>query len=97
MMAYVVILRERTTDPAELGLYREKAPLAREGHAVTKVAFYGAQEVLEGPAFEGAAIFSFPTMDEARAWYRSDAYQQALAHRQRGSVSRVFIVEGVAD
>jgi uncharacterized protein (DUF1330 family) len=95
MTAYVVILRERTTDPDELERYREKAPLAREGHAVTPVAFYGEYEVLEGAPFEGAAILSFPSMDEARAWYASPAYQAARVHRQRGSDSRMFIVAGV--
>ncbi|WP_430009521.1 DUF1330 domain-containing protein [Methylophaga lonarensis] len=95
MTAYVVIVRERTTDLDELTLYREKAPLARDGHAVTPVAFYGPHEVLEGTNFEGAAILRFPTVEEARAWYHSPAYEAARVHRQKGSDSRVFIIEGV--
>ncbi len=95
MAAYVVFIREKTTDPDEIALYRQKAPLAREGHDLTPVAFYGALDVLEGPAFEGAAILRFPSVAAARAWYESPAYQEALAHREAGSEHRVFIVEGV--
>ncbi|SFD51551.1 DUF1330 domain-containing protein [Roseivivax sediminis] len=95
MTAYVVMIREETSDPAEMALYREKAPLAREGHDVSAVAFYGAQDVLEGPEFEGAAILAFPDMDAARAWYDSPAYQVARQHRQAGSRTRVFLIDGV--
>ena len=95
MPAFVVMIREETGDPAEMALYREKAPLARQGHDVSPAAFYGAQDVLEGPDFEGAAILSFPDMDAARAWYDSPAYQAARQHRLAGSKTRVFIVDGV--
>ncbi|AUG53522.1 DUF1330 domain-containing protein [Thalassospira marina] len=95
MTAFVVLIREETTNPADLDQYREKAPLARDGHAITPVAFYGMQEVLEGPDFEGAAILRFPTMEEARARYHSPAYETARQYRQKGSISRVFIIEGI--
>lgn len=95
MPAYVVMIREQTGDPAEMALYREKAPLARQGHELSPVAFYGAQDVLEGSDFEGAAILAFPDMDAARAWYNSPAYQAARQHRQAGSETRVFIIDGV--
>ncbi|TQS69894.1 DUF1330 domain-containing protein [Rhodobacteraceae bacterium] len=96
MTAYVVMIREQTIDPQALERYRDTAPEARHGHDIAKLAFYGAQDVLEGPSFEGAAILAFPTMEAARAWYDSPAYQAALAHREAGSISRVFIIDGVA-
>lgn len=96
MTAYVVMVRVRTTDPAELALYRDMAPLARDGHDISPVAFYGEHEVLEGEPFEGAAILAFDTMDKARDWYDSPAYGAARIHRQAGSETRVFIIEGVA-
>ncbi|MFD1911122.1 DUF1330 domain-containing protein [Halodurantibacterium flavum] len=95
MPAYVVMIREETSDPDEMARYREAAPRAREGHDVSPVAFYGAQDVLEGPDFEGAAILAFPDMNAARAWYHSPAYQRARRHRQAGSETRVFIIDGV--
>lgn len=97
MSAYVVMIRERVGDPAEMAIYGQTAPLARPGHAITPLAFYGALDVLEGPSMEGVVIHRFPTMAQARAWYDSPAYQAARIHRQRGADYRVFIVEGVPE
>jgi uncharacterized protein (DUF1330 family) len=95
MTAYAIILRERTTDAAALALYREKAPLARDKHPATPIAFYGPHEVVEGDTLEGVAILSFPTMAAARAWYSSPEYQAALPHRIQGSASQVVLVAGI--
>ncbi|MFD7282303.1 DUF1330 domain-containing protein [Streptomyces sp. NPDC059862] len=97
MSAYVVMLRERVTDPAELALYAGSARAARAGHEVTPVVGYGAIETLEGTAFDGVLIHRFPSVEDARAWYESPAYQAALPHRRAGADYRVFIVEGIVD
>lgn len=47
MSAYVVMLRERVTDPAEPALYAGSARAARTGHDVTPLVGYGAIETLE--------------------------------------------------
>lgn len=93
--AYVILVRERMIDPAEFATYGAKAREARGGHAITPLAFYGRQEVLEGPETEGAVILRFPSFAEAQAWYHSPAYQEALQHRLKGAEYRVLIVEGV--
>ncbi len=95
MTAYVILIRDRMIDAAEFATYGQKAREARGGHAITPKAFYGRQEVLEGPAVEGAVILEFPTFEEAQAWYNSPAYQEALKHRLAGAEYRVLIVEGV--
>lgn len=95
MSAYVVMMRERTTDPQQLALYAEQAPLARAGHAITPLARYGALQVLEGASFEGCLIHRFASVQEAEAWYHSPQYQAAAQHRHLGADYRVFIVEGV--
>lgn len=95
MTAYVVMVRKKMTDPAEFHIYRSKAPLAREGHALTPLASYGALDSLEGEAPDGVVILSFPSVEEARGWYDSPLYQAAREHRQRGAEYDVFIVEGV--
>lgn len=95
MSAYVVMIRERVTDPAELEIYRQLAPRARDGVDITPLAFYGEFEVLEGSAIDGVVILRFPTVYEARRWYQSSPYQDARAHRQRGADYRVLIVDGV--
>lgn len=94
MTAYVVIVRERTTDPDALQRYRDRAPLARESHALVPLAFYGPHDALEGEDAEGVAILGFESTAAARAWYASRQYQAALPHRLAGSVSRVFLVAG---
>ena len=40
-------------------------------------------------------MLQFPTMEEARAWYNSPAYQAALVHRRKGADWRAFIVQGL--
>ena len=95
MTAYVVFTREKTNDAAELKLYGEQASAAREGHAMTPLAFYGPIEMLEGIAVEGCLILAFPSVAEAHGWYDSPIYQAAKEHRVKGAEYRVFIVEGL--
>lgn len=95
MAAYIVFIRERTRDQAELKSYSEMAPAALAGHAVTPLAVYGRYEVIEGPEVEGMAVLQFPTFEEAKTWYDSPAYQAAREHRVKGADYRAVIVEGV--
>jgi len=40
-------------------------------------------------------IVSFPTMEEAKAWYNSPAYQAALPYRLKGAEYRVILAQGL--
>jgi uncharacterized protein (DUF1330 family) len=95
MVAYVVFTREKMRNPEEYERYREKARPAAAGHPLKPLALYGKYEVLEGPAIEGAVVLEFPTLDAAKAYYNSSAYQDALQHRLLAADYRVFIVEGL--
>ncbi len=95
MTAYVVFIRDRMKDADEFATYGQKARMARGDHPITPLAFYGDQEVLEGDAAEGVVILQFPSMDAAKAWYGSPAYQEAKAHRLKGADYRVILVKGV--
>ena len=95
MTAYVIYVRERLRDQAEIDLYRQLSPTARAGHPLKRLAFYGAFDTLEGAPFEGGVVMEFPSMAEARAWYDSPAYQEAAAHRQAGADGRMFLIEGL--
>ena len=97
MSAYVVMMRERTKDAEEMGVYAKQALQARAGHPITPLVRYGALEVQEGPAFDGCLIHRFPSVADARAWYYSPQYQEAARHRHQGAEYRVFIVEGIED
>ena len=94
MSAYMIFTLEHTTDAAELKLYAQKASTARGDHEITPLAFRGQFEVLEGDPIEAAVILRFRSIVAARDWYSSPAYQEALQHRLKGAVCRVFIIEG---
>ena len=96
MSAYIVFARDSTQDRAELETYWSKIKATMEGHPIKVLAAYGKLEVLEsGPAIEGAVIAEFPTMEAAKAWFYSPAYQEAAQHRLRGASYRGFIIEGI--
>jgi uncharacterized protein (DUF1330 family) len=95
MAAYLIFTRDKTTDAAELATYSGLAGPSMAGHAVTPHVVYGKHEVLEGPEVEGVVVVSFPTVEEAKAWYDSPAYTAARAHRFKGADYRVVLVQGV--
>ncbi|HEX7777175.1 MAG TPA: DUF1330 domain-containing protein [Parvibaculum sp.] len=95
MAAYIIFTRDKTKNPAEMEAYAPKARDSLAGHAVTPHVVYGRQEVLEGPQTEGVVVLSFPTFEEAKAWYDSPSYKQAREHRFKGADYRAVIVEGV--
>jgi len=95
MVAYVIVIREKTVNPDEGEAYTPKARAASAGHPLTIRAYHGRHEVLEGPAIEAVAILEFPTFESAQAWYHSREYQAALVHRLRAGQYRCMIVQGV--
>ena len=95
MPAYVVFIREKTLDPSELEAYWSKVRSTLEGRPIKVLAAYGRHVTLEGPEVEGVVLAEFPSIEEARAWYDSTAYQEVAQHRFRGAVYRGLIVEGV--
>ena len=94
MAAYVIFIRENTINPDEMKIYASKAPAGLAGHPVKPLATYGNHEIIEGPDVEGVAILEFPSFEEARKWYYSPAYQEAVKHRLKGGAYRGIIVEG---
>jgi uncharacterized protein (DUF1330 family) len=95
MTAYVVFIRERMRNRTEYEVYREKSRPVNASHPLKALALYGQHEVLEGPAIEGAVILEFPSIETAKAYYHSAAYQDAARHRFLGADYRAFIVEGI--
>jgi uncharacterized protein (DUF1330 family) len=95
MPAYVVITKTRTRKQSELDLYAREAPRFMAGHPATFLARFGGCEVKEGAAVEGVAIIEFPTIEAAKAWYESPAYQEASEHRFKGGDYNIVIVEGL--
>lgn len=99
MTAYVIVFRESPVhDPEAIAEYsrrnRENAAEFGKFGFVPLVA-YGRMEALEGEAPDGIVLVQFPTMAEARAWYESPAYQDALPLRLSGAKWRAVLVEGL--
>lgn len=95
MPAYVVFTREQTLDRSELEAYWARVKPTMDGRPIKVLAAYGNHVTLEGPEVEGLVIAEFPTLQEARDWYDSPAYQEAAQFRHRGAVYRGLIVEGI--
>jgi uncharacterized protein (DUF1330 family) len=95
MAAYIVFTKEREHDAAAMKTYAGKAGGSMAGHAGKPLAYYGAIETLEGPEALGSVIIEFPSVEEARAWYASPAYQEARKDRFQGGDYRVFITQGM--
>jgi len=94
MAAYIIVLRERTKDAAQLEIYGGKARAA-VAPGMKALAVYGRVETLEGTPFEGVVVLEFPTFEAAQAWYHSPAYQEAMQHRLKGGDYRFMIVQGL--
>ncbi|NCT95760.1 MAG: DUF1330 domain-containing protein [Comamonadaceae bacterium] len=52
--------------------------------------------VMEGPFPGHLVVIEFPSMDQARAWYQSDAYQAILPLRTQNADGATVLVQGVA-
>lgn len=100
MSAYIIVYRETpVSDEAAMTEYSRRnhanAATWRDDYGITPLAAYGAVEVLEGPAPEGVVLLRFPAMEQARAWYASAEYQNALAFRKQAAGWRAVLVEGL--
>ena len=100
MPAYLIVYRETpVTDPEAIAEYsrrnRENAPASHEQFGIVPRVIYGAAEGLEGATPDGVVMLEFPTVEAARGWYESEAYQQAIPFRQKAAQWRVVLVEGL--
>ncbi len=96
MTAYVMI-RIKTDDPASLKNYQAVAPaivekyqgqfLVRGGEVIT---FEGAEETRR------IVMIAFPNLEQAKAFYTSDEYTQAIEYRKDVAEFEICALEGIA-
>jgi uncharacterized protein (DUF1330 family) len=93
---YVISVADSITDVAAIKEYGEKVPetLAPFNHHF--IVRGGKPQALEGEPAQGIVVIAFDSVEKAREWYDSPAYQAIKPIRQRASMGRLFIVEGVA-
>lgn len=94
MSYYIIFIKEKVRDNAEIEQYKKLVPAAAAGRNMKKLAAYGEIETLEGAQAQGTVLLEFPTRQEALAWYNSEEYKKARAHRFLGADYRVIMFEG---
>jgi uncharacterized protein (DUF1330 family) len=94
--AYVVLFREGPVkDPAAMEEYQRLGRARPRAVNLTPLVVYGAQTPLEGEAPDGVVVLKFDSTEDAKAWYYSPAYQEAVVHRLKAADYRGVIVEGL--
>lgn len=95
-MAAYVIVDIQVTDPAGYAEYRQLAPQIVAAYGGKYLVRGGALETLEGDwAPQRLVILEFPSVAQAKAWWDSPEYRPAREMRQRTTISRMVVVEGV--
>jgi uncharacterized protein (DUF1330 family) len=95
---YLISEADAITDLTAIKKYGEKVPetLAPfNGHYHFVVAGGKAQS-LDGEAPQGIVVIAFDSVEQARGWYDSPAYQAIKPIRQSATKGRMFLVEGLA-
>jgi uncharacterized protein (DUF1330 family) len=98
MAAYMILIRdEPVRDEAAMAEYQR---INRENKnefsaKLVPLVVYGAVEALEGAKPDGVIVLQFPTVEDAKAWYDSPAYQAALPYRKKAADYRAILVQGL--
>ncbi|MFC7260298.1 DUF1330 domain-containing protein [Streptomyces lutosisoli] len=90
-----VILTETIKDPAGMDAYSRAAGPSMVQGGASVLAVDGQPQVLEG-AWHGdrTVILEFASVEAARAWYESAAYERAKPLRQAAADTNAVIVSG---
>lgn len=93
--AYVIVDVD-VKDPDDYATYRAKAPATVAAAGGRYVVRGGAVEHVEaGWDLHRFVLLEFPSMDHARRWYGSAAYQAILPIRLRSTRSRMAFADGL--
>jgi uncharacterized protein (DUF1330 family) len=100
-VAYVIAEVEKDPtkiqDPAAARKYAEQAPKSVAAFGGQYLVRGGKTQSVEGEAPKGyIVVIAFDSVEKARGWYDSPAYEAIKAIRQNSTKSRILIVEGVA-
>ena len=88
------IAHVEVTDAEAYGEYAKLATTAIEAHGGEFLARGTRTVWLEGKERARNVVVRFPSVEDAEACYRSDAYQKALSFAKNASVRDLCIVEG---
>jgi uncharacterized protein (DUF1330 family) len=94
MPAYIISQVHMRPGPA-LDSYRRLAADSIERHGGKYLVRGGKTDVLEGEWAGAVIVVEFPSVEQARAWYESDDYADALKFRHDALTRNLILVEGV--
>jgi uncharacterized protein (DUF1330 family) len=93
---YVVIERVGVKDAQALGRYLAQVSPTIASHGGSYHVAGGSVESLEGDWQPAAlVVFSFPTREQALAWWESEEYAPLKALRRSAAFDRIVLAEGV--
>jgi uncharacterized protein (DUF1330 family) len=96
MPAYLIAIRKGPVRDAEaMAEYQRRTRQIGADIKLLPRVVYGDIQSLEGDAPDGVVVIEFATLEDARAWYHSEAYRAAIPFRQRAADYDVFVVEGI--
>lgn len=94
MPAYFIVFVEEPTDQSLIDEYRRLAMPSFAGRTFSFLSKPDCEVIsLEGDPVDVVVMIEFPSVAEARDWYHSDIYQNAVPLRWRAAKSRAVIVE----
>ena len=94
MPAYLISLCRYVTDRKRLEDYWAHVAPAFRGVIAKPLVAYTPFEILEGGGVQGVVLFEFSSMEEARRWYNSAAYQDVKKLRDGAADFDLIIVDG---
>lgn len=95
MKAYAIAHLRDVTMGQPIATYLERIDATLAPYRGKFLVHGGALEVLEGTFDSIVVLIDFPSVESARAWYRSDAYQAILPLRTDNAQGDTFLVQGV--
>jgi uncharacterized protein (DUF1330 family) len=99
--AYVIAEVEmdpsKAQDPVAARRYADEAPKSLAAFQAQYLVRGGKIQTVEGEAPKGyIVVIAFDSVEKARGWYYSPAYEAIKPIRQNSTKSRILIAEGVA-
>ena len=96
MPAYIIV-DVNINNPDEYEEYKKLTPASVAAYQGSFIVRGGPTETLEGDWVPGRiVVLEFPNADRARQWWNSTEYAAAKLIRQRASVTRMILADGVS-
>lgn len=93
MPAYLISLCRQVNDRSRLEDYWANVALAFKDVMAKPLVAYAPFEMLEGDGVQGVVLFEFSSMEEARHWYNSPAYQAVKKLREGAADFDLLLVD----